>query len=248
MSKKWGFYKSLCTICKNLRAQCTFLSIAHPLQSHAQIFLPKQNFLVRTLVLYHRWWPWFLCTFRLYTPLQDHCYLLYTTIFYTGITAGETVFLTTSAAIIIIASTFYLVVKVYQLYWRKPRPQFRDITGLKYVYEETLDYLHQHHRAILNDMHSIALYLCVIIFVFPVGHECWCFPSWKWQIGALAIFMAWINNFILLKDIPHFGIPITRLFNVYLNFILLIYLPILLIMTFAFPFYMLFIATLEVSD
>ena len=114
--------------------------------------------------------------------------------------------------------------------------------------DRLLKYLHHHYRAVLKEIHSVVLYMCVIIFVFPFGHECWCFPMWKWQIGALAIFMAWINNFILLKDIPHFGKPITMLFNVYMNFILLIYLPILLILTFAFPFYMLFIATLEVCS
>ena len=76
---------------------------------------------------------------------------------------------------------------------------------------------------------QVVTYAFVIIFVFPLGHECWCYPSWRWQIGALAIFLAWINNFLLLKHIPYIGKPVTMLFNAYLNFILLIYLPILLI-------------------
>lgn len=88
---------------------------------------------------------------------------------------------------------------------------------------------------------QVVLFLLVIIFVFPVGHECWCYPSWRWQIGALAVFLAWFNSLTLLKDLPIFGQPVTMLFNVYLNFIKLIYLPILLILTFAFPFYMLLV-------
>ena len=169
------------------------------------------------------------------------------TIIDAGITEGQASFLTTSAVILIVACLLYLMVKVYiyRLYWRR---QFRAIPGcrrtfLKDIYGVTLEHL---YRVILNDIYSVVLYLCAIIFVFPVGHECWCFPSWKWQIGALALFMAWVNNFILLKDIPRFGRPITMLFNVYINFFWLIHLPILLILTFAFPFYMLFIATLEV--
>lgn len=85
------------------------------------------------------------------------------------------------------------------------------------------------------------MFLLVIVFVFPVGHERWCCPSWRWQIGALAVFLAWFNSLTLLKDLPLFGQPVTMLFNVYLNFIKLIYLPILLILTFAFPFYMLLV-------
>lgn len=142
----------------------------------------------------------------------------------TGITKSQTTFLTFSAVTVILTCIFFLLVEVYQLYRRGPKKYFTD--SLNYFQDIT--------------------YICVIIFVFPVGYECWCYPSWKWQIGALALFLAWMNNFALLKDIPHVGKPITMLFNVYINFLLLIYLPILLILTFAFPFYMLFVATLEV--
>lgn len=133
-------------------------------------------------------------------------------------------FLITSAVIVIIISGFYLLLEPYQLYRR----------GWKKYFTDPENYF------------QVVTYTCVIIFVFPLGHTCWCYPTWKWQIGALSIFLAWINNFILLKHIPRIGKPIAMLFNVYINFLLLIYLPILLILTFAFPFYMLFIATLQV--
>ena len=133
-------------------------------------------------------------------------------------------FLISSAVIVLIDCSFYLLLEINQLYHR----------GLKKYFTDPQNYF------------QVITYVFVIIFVFPLGHECWCYPSWRWQIGALAIFLAWINNFLLLKHIPYIGKPVTMLFNVYLNFILLIYLPILLILTFAFPFYMLFIASLEV--
>lgn len=141
-----------------------------------------------------------------------------------GVTETQKGFLIFAAVIVILTCIFYLLLEVYQVYRRGPRKYFTSI---------------------LNYFQSIT-YLCVIVFVFPAGHVCWCYPSWKWQIGALAIFLAWMNNFVLLKDIPHIGKPITMLFNVYVNFMLLVYLPILLILTFAFPFYMLFIITLQV--
>ena len=89
--------------------------------------------------------------------------------------------------------------------------------------------------------------LC-IIFVIPVGHDCWCFPAWRWQIGAVVVFLAWVN-FILLRYVPAIGHPTVMLFNVYFNFVIPVYLAVFLILTFAIPFYMLFVrnSTLEVK-
>ena len=137
-------------------------------------------------------------------------------------------FLYSSATIMIIFCAYYLLLELFQLIRRGVRKYFIDPDNP------------------LQNYYQLVTYTSVIIFVSPVSHICWCFPSWKWQIGALAVFLAWINNFILLKHVPHVGNPVTMLFNIYLNFIKLMYLPILLILTFAFPFYMLFIAT-EVS-
>ena len=129
-----------------------------------------------------------------------------------------------SAVVLIIACICFLPLKINQFLRRGPRRFFK----------EPQNYI------------DVAIYLTVVIFVFPVGHRCWCFPSWKWQTGALAVFLAWINTFVSLRHIPFIGQPITMLFNVYAKFLVLLYLPILLILTFAFPFYMLFISSIEV--
>lgn len=138
-----------------------------------------------------------------------------------GISAARTIFLYFSAVILIMFCIYYLLLEIYQLLKRGYRKYFAN----------------------LQNYFEVATYMCVLVFVFPFLHECWCYPSWKWQSGALAIFLAMINNFVLLQHIPYVGNPITMLFNVYVNFLLLLYLPILLIFTFGLPFYMLFIAT-----
>ena len=84
-----------------------------------------------------------------------------------------------------------------------------------------------------------------MIFVSGFGNECWCAPSWQWQFGALALFLAWFNLVILLKDMPFTGIPINMLFNICLTFVGLVFLPVLLIISFALPFYMLFVRELS---
>ena len=147
-------------------------------------------------------------------------FLLYNT----GTETREVSFLIGSSVLILIASICFLLLELYQLCQRGPK-YFKDI----------------------ENYFDVATYLCVMIFVFPLGHKCWCYPSWRWQIGALAVFLAWTNTFLLLKHIPFIGQPIKMLFNVYTTFLTLIYMPVLLILTFAFPFYMLFIASVQVK-
>ena len=59
-------------------------------------------------------------------------------------------------------------------------------------------------------------------------------------MGTVGVFLAWVNSLMLLKEAPFLGQPITMLLNVYYNFIRIIYLPVLLILTFSVPFYMIF--------
>ena len=97
---------------------------------------------------------------------------------------------------------------------------------------------------ILRPLLRSGMFLLTIIFVLlGFMNDCWCAPPWQWQIGALALFMAYINFLFLLKGLPLLGvyIPINMLFNIVTTFLKLIYLPILLILSFAFPFYMLFV-------
>ena len=111
-----------------------------------------------------------------------------------------------------------------------------------YLILEFLQFCHRRKRYLkeFENYIQVLTYSLTIIFVhWPhVLEECWCFPSWRWQIGAIALFLAWFNCCFLLKDWPWVGQPVTMLINVYLNFFTLVYLPILLILTFGFPLYM----------
>ena len=86
-----------------------------------------------------------------------------------------------------------------------------------------------------------SVFLLTIIFVCGFWNDCWCAPPWQWQIGALTLFMAYINILLTLKRMPILGVPITMLLNIVVTFIKLIYLPVLLILAFAIPFYMVFV-------
>ena len=88
---------------------------------------------------------------------------------------------------------------------------------------------------------EILLIGCTTIFALA-GHieSCFCVPNFVWQIGALALFLGWIDLVLFLKKLPLTGIPINMLQNVVYTFLKLIYLPTILIISFALPFYMLF--------
>ena len=88
---------------------------------------------------------------------------------------------------------------------------------------------------------EILLLVCTTIFALA-GHigSCFCLTNATWQIGAFAVFLGWIDLVLFLKILPLTGIPINMLQNVVLTFLKLIYLPIILIVSFALPFYMLF--------
>ena len=116
------------------------------------------------------------------------------------------------------------------------------------TYEIVFTLLMRKTRDVWNCTESafrIVMFLLTIVFVFGFANDCWCSPPWQWQIGALVMFMAFFNLVLLLKRMPWFGVPISMLLNIIIDFLKLIYLPILLIFSFVFPFYMLFVRTAD---
>ena len=113
-----------------------------------------------------------------------------------------------------------------------------------------LELIQLHHRKIkylkqYENYLQIFTFISCIVFVVPVSDGCWCFSPWKWQIGAVAVFLAWFNGIVLLKDMPYLGEPVTMLLDIYFNFVKLLYLPFILTLTFGFPSYMLFVRDLD---
>ena len=88
---------------------------------------------------------------------------------------------------------------------------------------------------------EILLIICTAIFAIE-GHaaECFCVGSYSWQFGAMALFLGWIDLIVYLKKLPLTGIRVNMLQTVMLTFLKLIYLPAILIIAFALPFYMMF--------
>lgn len=143
----------------------------------------------------------------------------------TGLSVAEVNHLYGSAVIVILICLLYFVVEIGQMVRRKKQ----------YLTEGE------------NYVQLLTCFLS-IIFVSGFRNDCWCAPAWQWQIGALALFLAWFNFVILLKDMPLTGIPINMLFNICLTFVRLVFLPTLLIISFALPFYMVFVRDISALE
>ena len=90
------------------------------------------------------------------------------------------------------------------------------------------------------------LYVATIVFVS--NFQLQCLPSWVWQLGALCIFLSWINFMLFLREQPAVGIYVIMFQNMTKTFLRLTPMAFLLIMAFGQPFFMLLsVVELEVS-
>ena len=95
---------------------------------------------------------------------------------------------------------------------------------------------------------QLALYLSTVIFIFGFSDECWCSTPWQWQIGAFAVFLSWLNFIFILRYLPYTAVPINMFLSICVTFLKLIFLPIVLILAFGVPHYMVFVRTTSSSE
>jgi len=95
----------------------------------------------------------------------------------------------------------------------------------------------------LDNYFQLALYILTLIFIVSLvkSNDNWCSTPWQWQIGALAVFFSWVNFIFILRYISYTAGPINMFLSICVAFLKLIFLPILLILAFGIPFYMVFV-------
>jgi len=140
----------------------------------------------------------------------------------TGQSGADRRYLATAAVFLYLLSLAGLGIEIVQMIQRRRKCQ----------------YLRQ-----LDSYFQLSLYLLTLIFVSGFGNYCWCAPNWQWQVGAFSVFLAWFNFILILKDMPCTAIPINMFITICITFLKLIHLPILLVLSFGIPFYMVFVRT-----
>lgn len=87
---------------------------------------------------------------------------------------------------------------------------------------------------------EIIMFACSIVFGVVFTNQCLCPYDWQWQVGAIALFLAWIELIIFIRKLPLTGIYILMFVNIFYTFLKMIVLTLLLVVAFALAFYMAF--------
>ena len=128
-------------------------------------------------------------------------------------------FLSTATVFLVILSCINLALEGLQAFNRK----------LKY-FTERRNYV------------EISLSSLTISFVLSVRFkDCFCPNDSQWQLGSVVIFLAWVDLiFTMSSSIPFVAISFNMLVSIMKSFVKFALLPILLIVSFGIPFYLLF--------
>lgn len=98
-----------------------------------------------------------------------------------------------------------------------------------------------HHRGeyFLQYINYLEGFLYIATIIFVSNFQLQCLPSWQWQLGAMCIFLSWINFIIFLSQQPIVGIYVVMFQDIIKTFLRMAPMATLLILAFGQPFFML---------
>lgn len=83
-------------------------------------------------------------------------------------------------------------------------------------------------------------YIFSIAFAAIPSTSCPCISKGQWQIGAIALFLAWVNAVTFIKLVPRLGVYVLMFQKVICSFLKMFFLGMLLVVAFGLTFHMLF--------
>ena len=108
-----------------------------------------------------------------------------------GVGSTTTRFIFAAAIIVIVFAVIRLGAEVFQF--------FQLLPTLEYVMD-------------LVNWIEVILFICSILFAFVFFTPCHCPLEWQWQLGVVAVFLAWIDLIIFLRKIPLTGRPLVNIY------------------------------------
>ena len=89
---------------------------------------------------------------------------------------------------------------------------------------------------------EVTLFFSSIMFASGAYVQCCvCVENWQWQLGALSIFLAWLDLVLFMKKLPLFGVYVVMYIQIIYTFLRFMFLALLFIIAFGLSFYMLFV-------
>lgn len=92
----------------------------------------------------------------------------------------------------------------------------------------------------ISNWMEVVLFVLSIMFAWVFGSPCLCPRGWQWQIGTIAVFLAWIDLMLFFDKFPWIGIYVLMFVKVVSTFIKALFVSSLLVIAFALTLYMLF--------
>ena len=123
--------------------------------------------------------------------------------------------------LLIIASAVIVTICVYRLFTEVAQMMSRP----REYFTEFLNYV------------ELFLYFSTIAFV--CNGNFMCLTGWRWELGALCIFLSWLNFAFFLRLQPKFGIYVIMFEEIIATFLKVLPLAVLLILAFGQPFFIL---------
>ena len=107
---------------------------------------------------------------------------------------------------------------------------------------EVFQMIQLHLNYILNWVNwlEVILFILSIIFAWVFHTHCLCEKSWQWQLGIVAVFLAWIDLVVFIRKLPLVGIYVVLFIDIFKIFLKMIFFSILLVVAFGLAFYMAF--------
>ena len=87
---------------------------------------------------------------------------------------------------------------------------------------------------------QISLYILSILFLSVFRTTCLCPQVWQWQVGVMAIFLAWFSVILRCAAFPSIGIYVIMFRKIFGTFLKVLLLAMLLVATFGLTFHMTF--------
>ena len=120
----------------------------------------------------------FSCTFTFFSLLL----LIQFKSIFSGQNGVDSVFIIISTIFVIIFASIRLFCELYQF-----------ITLKLYYFLNWVNYI------------EVSLSFCAIIFSSVYITDCLCPTVWQWQIGCVAVFLAWLNFICFIRKLPFIG-------------------------------------------
>lgn len=112
------------------------------------------------------------------------------------------------------------------------------------ILAEAFQFTQERLSYLVDWVNWLEVVMCILSggFAWIFQTDCLCPKEWQWQIGTIAVFLAWIDLIVIIRKLPltGTGIYVVMFLDIFYTFCRMIFLSALLVVAFGLTFYMAF--------